>query len=84
MVNILSIDTTSNLASATVAKINNTTIENFSYNENNTLTTHSQKLFPIIDKSLNDINTNIKDIDIYLTTNGPGSFTRNKNRCYNS
>ena len=84
MINILAIDTTSNLASATVAKINKSVIENYSYNENNELKTHSQKLFPIIDKSLKNINLNISDIDVYLTTNGPGSFTRHKNWYYNN
>lgn len=74
MNNILSIDTTSNLASVTVAKIDEKT-KNISYNENNDLKTHSEKLFPLIDSSLKTSNLNISNIDTFLVTNGPGSFT---------
>ena len=82
MENILAIDTTSNLASTKVAVLNNNKITKASYNENDKLITHSEKLFPIIDKSLKDINLNINDINVCLTTNGPGSFTVSRIRSY--
>lgn len=37
--------------------------------------THSEKLMPLIEKLLNCIDINIKDIDCFLISNGPGSFT---------
>ena len=75
MKNILAIDTTSNLASVNVSVLDNNNILYSAYNENNKLTTHSEKLFPLIDKSLKETNLNITDIDEYLVCNGPGSFT---------
>ena len=82
MVNLLAIDTTSNLASTTVAITDNNVIHKFSYNENNKQTTHSQKLLPVIHKSLKELSMDIKDIDVFLITNGPGSFTRYKDWSY--
>ena len=37
--------------------------------------THSQTLLPMIDKMLKEANVDIKDIDAFAITNGPGSFT---------
>lgn len=73
-INILAVDSTSNLASVTVAKYDNT-CKKIYYNENNDLKTHSEKLLPIIDKTLKEANILDKDITTYLVTNGPGSFT---------
>lgn len=37
--------------------------------------THSQKLIPLIEYLLNEIDLKINDLDILAATNGPGSFT---------
>lgn len=37
--------------------------------------THSEKLLPLIDNCLKELNININDIDIFACTIGPGSFT---------
>lgn len=68
--NILSIDTTTKVAS--VAILNNGKItQNSISNE----ITHSEKLLPLIDSTLKESNLTLKDIDMYSVINGPGSFT---------
>ncbi|MCX8074719.1 MAG: tRNA (adenosine(37)-N6)-threonylcarbamoyltransferase complex dimerization subunit type 1 TsaB [Clostridia bacterium] len=37
--------------------------------------THSEKLLPLVDEVLTKSNLNLKNIDLYCVTNGPGSFT---------
>lgn len=37
--------------------------------------THSEKLMPLVEDLLNTIDVNIKDIDTFLISKGPGSFT---------
>ena len=68
---ILSIDSSSVSASVAITENGVTLAENFI---NNGLT-HSQTLMPMVEKTLNDANASIKDIDIFAITNGPGSFT---------
>lgn len=68
--NILSIDTTTKVAS--VAILNNSKI--ISNSVSNEIT-HSEKLLPLIDSTLNEANLTLKDIDLYSAINGPGSFT---------
>ncbi len=68
--NILGIDTTSKNASVVVKYLGNTHINN---DVNNI--THSEKLLPLIHKTLEESNSNFKDIELLATTNGPGSFT---------
>lgn len=68
--NILSIDTTTKVAS--VAILNNSKI--ISNSVSNEIT-HSEKLLPVIDSTLNEANLTLKDIDLYSAINGPGSFT---------
>lgn len=68
--NILSIDTTTKVASVAIYK-NDKIIENSISNE----ITHSEKLLPLIDSTLKEANLTLKDINIYATINGPGSFT---------
>lgn len=68
--NILGIDTTTKSASCSVLYNNNYYTKSVS-NE----ITHSEKLLPIIDKTLNEANLNLDNIDLFATINGPGSFT---------
>lgn len=68
---ILSIDSSSVSASVAITENGVTLAENFI---NNGLT-HSQTLMPMVEKTLNDANASIKDIDLFAVTNGPGSFT---------
>ena len=37
--------------------------------------THSEKLLPLLDQVLKEAHTNLKDIDLFAVTLGPGSFT---------
>lgn len=68
--NILAIDTTTKIASVALYNDNNI-IENKISNE----ITHSEKLLPLIDKTLCMSNLCLKDINMYSCINGPGSFT---------
>lgn len=68
--NILAIDTTSKKASVAFKK-ENEIISKCIDNE----ITHSEKLLPLIDEVLKSTNTNLKDIDLFACTLGPGSFT---------
>ena len=68
---ILSLDSTSVTASVAISENGVVLAENFI---NNGLT-HSQTLMPLVEKTLIDSNKNIKDVDLFAITNGPGSFT---------
>lgn len=68
--NILAIDTTTKKANVSTYINNIKTVKNID-NE----ITHSEKLLPLIDSILKETNCNIKDIDIFACTTGPGSFT---------
>ncbi len=68
---ILSLDSTSVTASVAISENGVILAENFI---NNGLT-HSQTLMPMVEKTLVDSNKNIKDVDLFAITNGPGSFT---------
>lgn len=68
---ILGVDSTATAASAAVycdGKI-------LSLNFSNTGLTHSQTLMPMIDNTLKIAGVDIKDIDLFAVSNGPGSFT---------
>ena len=68
---ILGVDSTATAASAAVycdGKI-------LSLNYSNTGLTHSQTLMPMIDNVLKTAGVNIRDIDYFAVSNGPGSFT---------
>ena len=69
--NILAIDTSSSVASASVIKDNQLVGEYVISNGK----THSQILVPVIDDALSKLNLKIEDIDVFATTLGPGSFT---------
>ncbi|MBR5321429.1 MAG: tRNA (adenosine(37)-N6)-threonylcarbamoyltransferase complex dimerization subunit type 1 TsaB [Clostridia bacterium] len=68
---ILSIDSSSVSASVAITENGVTLAENFI---NNGLT-HSQTLMPMVEKTLNDANVSVKNVDLFAVTNGPGSFT---------
>lgn len=68
--NILGIDTTTKSASCSVLKD-----EKYTMNSITNEITHSEKLLPIIDKTLSECNINIDDINLLAALNGPGSFT---------
>lgn len=67
---ILAIDTTTKKATVAL-KIDN----NIYLKEVNNEITHSEKLLPLLDETLNEANVTLKDIDLFATTLGPGSFT---------
>jgi tRNA threonylcarbamoyl adenosine modification protein YeaZ len=68
--NILGIDTTSKNASVVVKTPDNIYVAS----DINDIT-HSEKLLPLIHKTLLESNMNFENIDMLATTNGPGSFT---------
>lgn len=68
---ILSIDTSSKICSVAVLEDNNVIIEK---NIDDSLT-HSQKLMPMIDNILNELNMKLTDFDLFSCSVGPGSFT---------
>ena len=67
----LAIDTSSNICSVSILEDKNIIIEN----HNNDQKTHSQKLMPLIDETLKQVNLELNDIDILACCQGPGSFT---------
>lgn len=68
---ILSIDSSSVSASASVTEDGKILAEEFVNNGY----THSVTLMPIIDKVLKESETAVSDVDLLAITNGPGSFT---------
>lgn len=68
--NILAVDTTTKDASVSLK----TGGAILSYDINNEIT-HSEKLLPLIDKTLTNAGLTLKDIDKFALINGPGSFT---------
>lgn len=68
--NILAIDTTTKMASVTVCKGNN-----YIKNEIENEVTHSEKLLPLINQTLEESHLTLAEIDTYACVNGPGSFT---------
>ena len=67
---ILSIDTTTKKASVAIFKDKKIIL-----NEIDNEITHSEKLLPLIDKTLKDSNSKLSDVDCLALTIGPGSFT---------
>lgn len=68
---ILAIETTSTSGSIAISKNNILLFSSFL----NLRTTHSERLMPQIDNGLKLCGINIKDLDLILISNGPGSFT---------
>ena len=68
--NILAIDNTTKKAAVSL-KLEDKVVLKEIDNE----ITHSEKLLPLVDETLKENNVKIKDIDVFYTTLGPGSFT---------
>ena len=68
---ILSVDTSSNVASVAITDDEKLISEIVV----NTKKTHSQTLMPMIDIALKQAELEISDIDLIVSANGPGSFT---------
>ena len=68
---ILGVDSTATAASAAIYSDGKIVSVNFS----NTGLTHSQTLLPMIENTLRTAGLNIKDIDFFSVSTGPGSFT---------
>ncbi|MBR3791532.1 MAG: tRNA (adenosine(37)-N6)-threonylcarbamoyltransferase complex dimerization subunit type 1 TsaB, partial [Clostridia bacterium] len=68
---ILSVDTSSNVATVSVTDDEKLVCEILV----NTKKTHSQTLMPMIDSALKQAELEISDIDLIVSANGPGSFT---------
>ncbi len=69
--NILSFDTSNNLASAAVSSKSKI----LAYNITNSGSQQAEKLFELIDLSLKEAKLNINEINLICLSNGPGSFT---------
>lgn len=72
--NILAIDTTTKNACVAVKKENEESSTMIEHNISNEIT-HSEKLLPLIDATLKEMDITLPEIDIYACLNGPGSFT---------
>lgn len=70
-VKILAIDTSCTVATAAVMDDNKLLGEYYIDDK----LTHSQKLMPMIDALLKELNLAAKDIDVFAVSTGPGSFT---------
>ncbi|MBR2471591.1 MAG: tRNA (adenosine(37)-N6)-threonylcarbamoyltransferase complex dimerization subunit type 1 TsaB [Clostridia bacterium] len=68
---ILAIDTSCTVATAAVMDDNKLLGEYYIDDK----LTHSQKLMPMIDALLKELNLTAKDIDVFAVSTGPGSFT---------
>lgn len=69
--NILAIDTSTMISSVTIAN-ENEIIGDFNVNQQKT---HSESLVPMIETLLKLLGMDIKDIDTFVISKGPGSFT---------
>ena len=68
---ILGVDSTATAASCAVYE--NGKIRSLIYS--NTGLTHSQTLMPMVESALKSAGIDIKDVDLFAVSNGPGSFT---------
>lgn len=70
MKKILGIDTTTSVASCSVY------VDNMYFTESiDNKVTHSEKLLPLVDKTLIESGIDLDSVDMLAVTNGPGSFT---------
>ena len=68
---VLAIDTASNVATAAVVEDDKLLGESILNHKK----THSQKIMPMIEELLGDLELSVNDIDLFAVANGPGSFT---------
>ncbi len=68
---VLAVDTSSMVAAAAVLE-NDRLLGEYILNHKKT---HSQKLMPMIERLMKDLELNPRDIDVYAASVGPGSFT---------
>ena len=68
---LLAVDTSNKIASVAIFEDNKFLGEKITDDQK----THSEKFLPIIDELLNELGLNIKDIDMFSVSVGPGSFT---------
>ncbi|MDP4092474.1 MAG: tRNA (adenosine(37)-N6)-threonylcarbamoyltransferase complex dimerization subunit type 1 TsaB [Bacillota bacterium] len=68
---ILAVETSSTVAAAAIMD-NNRLLGEYILNHKKT---HSQKLMPMLESLMNDLELSPKDIDVYAASSGPGSFT---------
>lgn len=68
---ILSIDTASQICGVSILENNNLIVRL----DLDTGRTHSENLMPMIDQAFKQTNLSLKDIDLLVCDNGPGSFT---------
>ena len=69
--NILAIDTSTMISTVTIAS-DNEIVGDFNVNQQKT---HSESLVPMIENLLDLLGMTIKDIDAFVISEGPGSFT---------
>lgn len=72
---ILSVDTTAKTATAAVSIVKDGQCFPLCDARLNSTLTHSESILPMIDFCLKNSNVNLKDIDIFAISAGPGSFT---------
>ena len=68
---ILAIDTSNKVASVSIFEDKELINEKISDEEK----THSEKLLPMVDELLREANISIENIDMFVVSTGPGSFT---------
>lgn len=72
---IAALDSTAITASAAVAEINDGKLGKFSLFTVKNKLTHSEILLPLLEKALEEYGADIKDIELFAVSAGPGSFT---------
>ena len=72
---IASLDSTAVTASACVAEINDGKLVTYSLFTVKNKLTHSEILLPLLENALKQYGADIKDIDLFAVSAGPGSFT---------
>lgn len=72
---IAALDSTAVTASAAVAEINDGKLGKFSLFTVKNKLTHSEILLPLLENALKEYGADIKDIELFAVSAGPGSFT---------
>lgn len=72
---IAALDSTAVTASAAIAEMNDGKLGRFSVFTVKNKLTHSEILLPLLEKALEQFGADIKDVDLFSVSAGPGSFT---------